>query len=96
MKPISHALLAPCAAILFLSAPAPAAQTSADEAEAEETSAVNRIICRREPAPTGSRIGSRRICRTEHQWNAIEAESRNMLEDIGNRSRVGNEGGGGD
>lgn len=95
MKTIAKALIAPCTAVVCLASPAPAAQTSAAEEEAGETNPVSEIVCRRVPPPTGTRIGPRRICKTQHQWDLIEEESRNMIEDIGNRSRVGNEGGGG-
>lgn len=94
MKTLTRAILAPCGALLVLASPAPAAQTSVAEEEAGETNPVNEIVCRRVPPPTGTRIGPRRICKTQHQWDLIEDESRNMIEDIGNRSRVGNEGGG--
>ncbi|MFN2259020.1 MAG: hypothetical protein ABR601_04195 [Parasphingopyxis sp.] len=79
----------------MVASPATAAQNATEGEQAEEGNAVNEIVCRRVAAPTGTRIGRRQICKTQHQWDLIEQESRNVIEDIGNRSRVGNEGGGG-
>lgn len=69
------------------------AQSSAsdDNASERETNAGNRIVCRRMPPPTGTRIGPRRICKTQHEWDLMDQETRDIMENAGNRSRVGNE-----
>lgn len=46
------------------------------------------VICRRYPPPTGSRIGARRICRTEAQWVQHDTEHRLAIERE-QRNRVG-------
>ncbi|MFN2259018.1 MAG: hypothetical protein ABR601_04185 [Parasphingopyxis sp.] len=56
--------------------------------EADEIIAANRIVCRRYPPPTGSRIGARNICLTQSQWDRLGAEQRNMLDEAFNRSKV--------
>ncbi|MFN2258765.1 MAG: hypothetical protein ABR601_02870, partial [Parasphingopyxis sp.] len=61
---------------------------------ADEVSSSMEVICRREPPPTGSRIGARNICKTEVEWARIEREARDALEDAGNRNRMMNEGAG--
>ncbi len=45
-------------------ATAPAAQVDADK-----------IVCRTEPPATGSRLGSRRTCRTQREWDDIREQS---------------------
>ncbi len=32
-------------------------------------------VCKRFAAPTGSRLGSRKVCRTQAQWDAEKAEA---------------------
>lgn len=51
-----------------------------DEGDAQELNAANTIVCRRYPPPTGSRIGARRICRTQAQWTRIDNEMRVAIE----------------
>ncbi|MCA1748604.1 MAG: hypothetical protein ABR601_04180 [Parasphingopyxis sp.] len=48
---------------------------------------VNHVVCRRAAAPTGSRIGARNICRTQHEWDVINREARNSIEEAQNRSK---------
>lgn len=77
---------------LALMTPSLASSQSVDEGATEDTTnASNTVICRRTPAPTGTRIGSRRICKTEAQWQRLEEEQRTALENSGLRSRFGNE-----
>lgn len=80
------------AATMIAAAPASAQSNSSnDSADAGETNAANRIVCRRFPPPTGTRIGPRRVCKTQHEWDIIDQETRDVMENVGNRSRVGNE-----
>lgn len=65
-------------------------QMTANEDGAREQNSGNTISCRRMAAPTGTRIGTRRICKTENEWESIEREARGVVEDIGSRSRASN------
>ena len=56
-------------------------------AEAEGHTSANTVVCRRVAAPTGSRIGARRICKTQSEWDAISAAARNEVEDAQLRSK---------
>lgn len=56
-----------------------------------DVDASTEIICKREPAPTGSRIGARNVCKTQMEWDRIAREARDALEDAGNRNRMLNE-----
>lgn len=38
------------------------------------------IQCRHVPAPTGTRIGARNICKTAREWDEIEAAARENLD----------------
>ncbi len=77
MKYFPHALAA-----LALASPAHAGNqptaTSAPAEEATDTSQ-NRVICKREKV-TGSRLGSKKVCKTEAQWNQIRNDERQALE----------------
>lgn len=79
------------AALLSISPNIAAAQSGNDQADEDAVNPQTQIICRRQAAPTGSRIGTRRVCKTRHEWDMIRAETRNQLEDAGARSRFGNE-----
>ncbi len=67
------------------------AQTDDPGASEGEDNPATTIICRRAPAPTGSRISTRRICRTEAEWVRLDAEQRGVIENIGNRNRLGSD-----
>lgn len=50
-------------------APAPATQPAAATQTSDSTNDPNAIICRTMDAQTGSRIGGRRICQTQREWD---------------------------
>jgi len=50
-------------------APAPAAATPANQSDLDKT------VCRTMPPPTGSRLGTRRECRTQREWDDIRLQS---------------------
>lgn len=83
-----RSIIATAAAAIFIAGPVYAVQTT-EEASAEnaEHNPAAEIICRRQPAPTGSRIGSRRICKTQAEWDAINRDTRSVVEEAQNRSK---------
>lgn len=65
---------------LVLGATAAAAQAPADSTTRVGPNAdPNQVVCVRE-RETGSRVSSRRICRTRAEWAAHEAEQRRTVE----------------
>lgn len=50
-------------------APAPAATAPANEND------LDKMVCRTMPPPTGSRLGTRRECRTQREWDDIRLQS---------------------
>lgn len=71
--------------------PAIAFQSQSEGAsDGTETTFTTNIVCRRYPAPTGTRIGTRRVCKTQFEWDAIDQDARNAMEEAGNRNRFGN------
>lgn len=68
-----------------------AQQSAADSAQEEDVPSTRAVICRREPPPAGSRIGGRNICKTEREWAILERERTDTMENVGLRSRFGNE-----
>lgn len=87
MKLILYAAIGALAPITLAASPAAYAQQEA----AEENEATT-IVCRRQAAPTGSRIGSRRICRSQAEWNALQRESRNSIERVQGAGTYSNSG----
>ena len=53
--------------------PAPAAGSQADEGE------TNKVVCRRVES-IGTRLGSKKVCRTKAQWDSEAAANRQDLE----------------
>lgn len=69
-------------AAIALAAPAQASdQPKADAVPIDEPGDVsqNRIICKHEKV-TGSRLGSRKVCKTAAQWKQIRQDERQALE----------------
>jgi hypothetical protein len=42
----------------------------------------DKIICRDEDAPTGSRLGSKHVCHTRREWKQMTQDGQDMLNDI--------------
>ena len=40
----------------------------------------DKVVCRKEEAATGTRIGSRKICKTQREWDQIERESQQAVQ----------------
>jgi hypothetical protein len=62
-------------ASLLLSGTAVAAETTADAGNKKK----DKLICRNQ-APTGSRLGSTRVCMTEAQWTEARRQTRSDIE----------------
>jgi hypothetical protein len=50
-----------------------------------QTDADDKIICKKEPPPVGSRMGGRKVCRTVAEWRRIQAIARETTDEIQNR-----------
>ena len=57
---------------------APAVATNAQDSSPE----LNRIVCRSNPPPTGSRLGGTRECHSVHEWNARTQQDQRTLQKI--------------
>lgn len=62
-------------ASLLLSGTAVAAENSADAGDKKK----DKLICRNQ-TPTGSRLGSTRVCMTESQWTEMRRQTRSDVE----------------
>jgi hypothetical protein len=49
----------------------------------------NRMVCRTLEAKTGSRIGGRRECRTQREWDDIRQQNQHELEKMQARDSLG-------
>lgn len=57
------------------------AQTTTDTTQSAAPSADdNKTVCKAMPAPTGTRLGSRRECRTQKEWDMIAERARAEIE----------------
>jgi len=45
-----------------------------------EPSEATEVVCRRMPPPTSSRLGSRNICKTKADWEALREQSRREVQ----------------
>jgi hypothetical protein len=48
-----------------------------------------KVICVHADAPTGSRMGARKICHTNAEWRTIHANSQQLINTFQDRSAVG-------
>jgi hypothetical protein len=74
--------------------PATPASSAAVPAAAPATAPVatndpNRMVCRTMDAKTGSRIGARRECRTQREWDDIRQQDQHSLEKMQARDALG-------
>ena len=73
-----------CAAPLLIAAQtaapqhAPAAQQASSSAPAG--SKANDVVCKKFPPPVGTRIGSRKICKTQAEWDFIRAQDQEVID----------------
>jgi len=65
---------------LIMAAQAPTPPAAA--VEKKQTSNANEILCKKFPAPTGTRLGDRKICKTNAQWQTIEQEIFDALDRV--------------
>lgn len=64
----------------------PAAAQTTDSAQGQNAQpAKAKLICEKEQE-TGSRLGGRRVCHTQEEWDQIRAETRQNLEKIQQQS----------
>ena len=78
-----------CAALLFGSVPAMAQpQPTAGPTPAAQASTADRIICRR-VEEIGTRLGGKRVCMTQQQWEEQRRRDREDVEDANRHKRSG-------
>lgn len=56
-------------------APAPAPAPAAVSTDASKASELDKMVCRQMEPATGTRIGARRECRTQREWDDIRQQS---------------------
>lgn len=50
----------------------------------------DRIICKKLDAPTGTRVGPRKVCKTKAQWDDVARRARETTDFIQDRGRIDN------
>ena len=76
--------LAACAALAapslaFAADPAPAAGAAAPTLAKADVNKKDRKVCKTIPEP-GSRLGGKRVCRSQAEWNELAAQQRQELD----------------
>ena len=56
-------------------------ENTAQKSTGEEDSD-NKVVCKKEPPPVGTRMGGRKVCRTVAEWRRIAAVARETTEEI--------------
>ena len=71
----------------------PATPAAGSDATAQDPAAKgseDEVVCRKEDATTGSRIGARKICRTVREWRAMQAEAKEVTDELQSKGRTEN------
>lgn len=71
----------PAATATQSAAPASAAP-GAQAATTETEEMLNQTICKKQPPPTGSRLGARTICMTNREWRDRTARTQQVITDM--------------
>jgi hypothetical protein len=65
--------------------PAPTPTDNAAQTQTQAQEGDDKIVCKKEPPPVGSRVGARKICRTVAEWRRIASVARETTGEIQNR-----------
>ena len=66
---------------LIVAAQAPETQSvGSPKTDASGPAKANQIVCKKFDAPTGTRIGKRQICKTQADWDYIQAQEQEAID----------------
>lgn len=51
---------------------------------------MDEVVCKKEEATTGSRLGARKVCKTRREWKQIQDDARRMMQDADQASGTNN------
>src|ERR1700759_2072357 len=51
---------------------------------------LDKVVCRMQPPPLGTRIGRMAICQTQREWNILENGAKSRFHDIQMKNNYGN------
>lgn len=69
---------------LLIAAQAP--NGDAPSQPAAKVSIIDKVVCKKFPPPTGTRVRARTICKTQVEWNLIRHEEQDALERVQGRN----------
>lgn len=69
--------------------PAPAAAPAAAAPAAAPTEDPNKVVCRNMDAPTGTRLGVRRECKTQKEWDDARLQTQKEIGNMQTRDNLG-------
>jgi len=76
-------LLGAGVAPLLIAAQNPPTQAApAAQQPAAAQSYANTVVCKKFPPPVGSRIGPRKICKTQAEWDLIRLDNQEVMERV--------------
>ena len=68
--------------------PSPSVVSSEAEKDTTDKADPNAVVCRKQAPPTGTRLGGKTICLTNHDWQTLWQETRKGLQEMQNRPLV--------
>ncbi|TMM49816.1 hypothetical protein [Qipengyuania marisflavi] len=80
----SFALLAAAGLTLAMTQPA----VAQDTATSAEQPAKEKKVCKTQPPAVGSRLGARRVCRTQAEWDEQQQNARDTANDMSQRGQL--------
>lgn len=82
-------MLAASIAPLLIAAQAPAnGPASAPQPDAK-VAAIDKVVCKKFPPPTGTRLRARQICKSQVEWDLIRHEEWDALDRVQSRKPYG-------
>jgi hypothetical protein len=69
--------------------PAPAAPAAAPSAAPAAVADPDKVVCRSMDAPTGTRLGTRRECKTQRQWDDARLQTEKEISNMQSSGNLG-------
>jgi len=72
------------------STPAPTSDQPVSNTAQTATVEKDEVVCKRVDAPTGSRAGAKKVCRTASEWRKLQEGARETVESVQSQGRAEN------
>ena len=85
MRVLSTVLAAAFAPLLIAAQASAQGQAPAAPQPAAKTSYLDKVVCKKFPPPVGTRLGERKICKTQADWDMIRQQEYEALDRVQGR-----------